>query len=457
MSDADPPAAARTPGPRSAEKPRVSTCPFADRAANCAISSFRSSLALLPPDLRLLLESGQTVLAAVLATDSSGGMECLAWGCGTRVLPDSMVAADTEGTRVADMHAEILARRAFSRLLMEETCQSVGPGVNGSPGHGTPLLLRDPSSPFPRLNPALAFHIYTSSAPCGNACIRRWASPLPSPPLDLPETEWPAARHPPFHPVGKKEGQLAVLCKSDPTLPPDPTAPLRPPFPPPGTAPRAAGWASSRASCSDKLLLRCALGLQGGLASSLLAPGEAARPASLVCGRKFLRPHLERAVCCRASSFLSKHSLAHPVVLCTAVKLDGGLYEAGRGAEFGFGAGVWYRGLAEPEVLDGRTGKVFTTGVQGEGGESAVSRAAMLACWVRAASCLGLVVPRAATDPQRGFADRYAAAKGMAAGYGEAKGELLVGWMPDWPRRRAREGAEGQRVVGLPLDPHAPS
>ena len=53
-------------------------------------------------------------------------------------------------------------------------------------------------------------------------------------------------------------------------------------------------------SCSDKMLRWSALGLQGGLLAHFVPPLHL---ASVVVGRRFSRPHCERALCCRLQDF----------------------------------------------------------------------------------------------------------------------------------------------------------
>ena len=87
--------------------------------------------------------------------------------------------------------------------------------------HDSPGLL-EPSSPLPssparpplRLRPGLTLHLYTSSVPCGNAALRRWAKPAPH---DEEATigrgaagagGWPIVPHPRLLVHARQEGQV---------------------------------------------------------------------------------------------------------------------------------------------------------------------------------------------------------------------------------------------------------
>ena len=108
-----------------------------------------------------------------------------------------------------------------------------GPGPGSNPGaiHGSPgahstnyfddtnwsVLERDGDGY--RVRPSVTFHMYTSSTPCGNAAIKRWAKgakekftdglgPFQTPPgsEEHGSPSWSAV----------KEGQIAFLYKRDP-------------------------------------------------------------------------------------------------------------------------------------------------------------------------------------------------------------------------------------------------
>jgi hypothetical protein len=71
------------------------------------------------------------------------------------------------------------------------------------------------TSPPLRIRPGLTFHLYTSSVPCGNAALRRWAKP---PPRDEEAAlgkfaegvgGWPLVPHPRLQVHARNEGQVS--------------------------------------------------------------------------------------------------------------------------------------------------------------------------------------------------------------------------------------------------------
>ena len=73
------------------------------------------------------------------------------------------------------------------------------------------------------LRPGTVLHMYCSSCPCGNASLRRWAqagkggeASLGAAAEALPEGEWPSESHPPLSRHALREGQVQLLVKRDP-------------------------------------------------------------------------------------------------------------------------------------------------------------------------------------------------------------------------------------------------
>ena len=423
------------PGPRSAEHAarRTSSCAFAENLASAAIAARDAAVAALPEPARaraLAASRGQTVLAAVVARDARRDplLRVVALGSGTKFLRAADVDADANvGERVRDCHAEVLARRAFKRFLYHQmaVCAEVGdaPSSSTAPARASSSsssssssspwhVLERVTSPSPRgafrVAAGVDFHLYVSSAPCGNATVKRWAKGARATSHEtLGAFEIPPGAFTHDRPSfgATKDGQLAFLYKRDGGGPPSeapagPSAdsaadferaerdgsvsvgsPRRSPphlsVVPPGTA-----TTGRILTCSDKLAVWSCVGLQGAL---LLSPGMLAEPAYLasVCvGRKFNAAILKRALCCRMRPFddrdhaakrqrrrggdddadetsapaeasrarnsaAASFSLTHPAVLCCATPLDGGLssYAPGQGATFDDVALTsWYTG-----------------------------------------------------------------------------------------------------------------
>ena len=339
---------------RHAEKQRTSSCGFADEVARRSIARYNESC---PSDLR---ESYvQTVLAAfILQGPSNEDLEVVALGVGTKVC--SMLG---DATRVRDMHAEVLARRGLLCWLYDQLEQ--GGGRCFEPVDGVRF----------GLSPSFSLHLYTSSAPCGNSCVRAWARCKKASILGIGPFICPKHEHPKFFVTAREEGQIAALVKkvatqgeSDEDEDEDedgdgpraaPTSPLRPP--PAGTL-YPSGDAPASLSCSDKIARWNCLGLQGALLSTWFEPLYL---SSVSVGRKFSQAHCERALCCRVGRFSSstgRFSLHHPSLLCSSVAFDEKpVVTSGQGV--GVGANfserrcfVSWSGGGQGEVLDGTTG-----------------------------------------------------------------------------------------------------
>ena len=405
---------------------RTSSCIFADNIAKASIAAYDAALASVPEPARTDAFGGgkQTVLAAVVARDElMDALRVVSLGTGTKFMSAVDIEADADaGARVRDSHAEVLARRGLRRFLYAQlalaskrsagpstgisrkrtrddddtgdgvTTESArgegddaGPGPGSNPGsihgrgaHSTnyfddanwSVLERDGDGY--RVRPSVTFHMYTSSTPCGNAAIKRWAKgakekftdglgPFQTPPgsEEHGSPSWSAV----------KEGQIAFLYKRDPgsCVSPDgdtrgateltgatdttttnattgsmnavPCECVPPSFIPPGT------WTSGRVlTCSDKLAVWSCVGVQG---AALMSRGMLTTPvylASVTVGRKFNQAILRRALCCRMHRFQSEREtctkggtgfeVRHLSVMCTAVPFDLGTYAEGEGAVF---------------------------------------------------------------------------------------------------------------------------
>eukprot|EP01079_Euglenida_sp_SAG-EU17-18_P006434 gene6434-1147_t len=411
------------------ERSRKSSCTFADEVARSCIATYHANRPPGPTD-------DQTVLAAFVIAREGHPLTVCSFGVGTKFLPSNLTRdpRGTAGERVRDCHAEVLARRGFVNFLYDQLEAALRVGRSGDAGEGSlpvPEQLHfewEEGSPgttsAPRrlaLRPGRELHFYTSSQPRGNATIKKWATCKAPLWHDLPPDAWPAPSHPPMHVTKgtRAQGHVSLLvkrqaCAVDGAAAVDAATPV-------GTAKVGSGFGSTM-TCSDKIARWNALGVQGGLLSHYFAP---LLMATCTVGRKFTQIICERALCCRlaAGGMLDIHHLS---MLCTAVKLDAGVYDmaAGQGAAFSDRCLVWSAGR-QVETLHGPTGLV----VPGDG-TSFVSRAALCA---RYGSVLRLdsdAVTRASlTKIADGGSVPYAALKaavGAAAGYTLRK-EMLLG------------------------------
>lgn len=296
---------------RSAEKKRkFSSHPAADLIAQLSVDAFRNTC---PTELQKALK--QTVLATivmeVVSNPTDSNFHVLSFGVGTKVVSKEIIeshrTSSSANSIVRDLHAEILAKRGFQRFLYQElekylsstssssnSCEVVQSIFEQSEGDDN-LKIKD----------NIKFHLYTSSQPCGNACIKRWAK------NDNKKDPLAAFQpHSRLYVTAAVEGQVAVLTKIHSNLRENNqkskfesvedallTDGIR--IFPPATAPVYTGLGNIM-TCSDKIAKWNVLGLQGALLTNFLRPVYL---SSVVVGRKFSEVHTRRALCCRLQDF----------------------------------------------------------------------------------------------------------------------------------------------------------
>ena len=203
---------------RHAEKRRRGTCEFANRIARISLDTYESTV---PKSYRDLHK--QTCVAAIVAhfdhqechgmnenlhvqstskEDVRDKLQVMGLGVGTKFLPASLLQDDQNNcTRIRDCHAEVLARRAFRRQILYEIENEMNENTkNASSSDYLPILERikddnkstmneaqrlesatfelanaskDRSLRY-RLKPGVTLHFYCSSAPCGNATLKKF-------------------------------------------------------------------------------------------------------------------------------------------------------------------------------------------------------------------------------------------------------------------------------------------
>lgn len=332
---------------RSAEADRLSSCRFADAAAAVAISTYKDRC---PEELRRSYK--QTVLAAFVLlvpnytscagdssqagatadsdTSSNHTLEVVSLGVGTKFLsiqqlidlknttaPDSITC---KSACLKDMHAEVLAKRGFQRFLMQECLIALTAAVNSNCAPSRYIEVMYTPSVSLRLREGITVHLYTSSQPCGNASIKRWAKgKAPTQHSDLKEDQFPIELHPALHFTAVHEGQVALLVKggvssgvvgieskTGDAITAELIADIEKKAQKieylPGTFP-ASLWPFrvGAMTCSDKIAKWNALGVQGGLLCNILS--SPIYLSTCVVGRKYSHPHLCRALCCRLNSY----------------------------------------------------------------------------------------------------------------------------------------------------------
>ena len=358
---------------RHAEKRRTSTCKFADRVARLSIEYYKNTIpeSDRPP---------QTCMATIVAhfRDEGNVLKVLGMGVGTKflshqVLQQEQLHSKKYGLRVRDCHAEVLARRAFRARLTSEILHR----LKGTPMLDSECILKRTSGTGNGgdrirfgLRDGVTLHLYTSSAPCGNATMKRFAKLQKEKFQDqLGEDEWPRRDHERMLGHSVKLGQFALLVKRDrgddalvedldnsttggvdreherkKTKLDEPQKPSRGGGKKGWPATTTDDWCPAGTSivelnrgsihtCSDKICRWSVLGLGGSLLSGLLV--TPLYLSTITVGRKFSEVTCRRASCCRVgetwkpeysqkqdSSYPSSYSLHHPAIMGTGVLMD---------------------------------------------------------------------------------------------------------------------------------------
>lgn len=185
---------------RHAEKRRIGTCEFANRVATVSLDAYRSAV---PKSHRDAMK--QTCVAAIVAHYSNkcnhsesvkngvGKLRVLGLGVGTKFISHDVLVEEQNnetnccyGRRIRDCHAEVLARRAFRRQVALEILEN----LRNKSSCDTKVEAADELSILERvecidddkqtsnicyrLKPNVTIHFYASSAPCGNATLKKF-------------------------------------------------------------------------------------------------------------------------------------------------------------------------------------------------------------------------------------------------------------------------------------------
>ena len=343
--------------------------------------SFQSRIAALAHEHHAILEStstfpqpGRKVIACFVLEDATdSNITVISFGTGTRCISGERLSM--RGDVVNDSHAEVLARRGLVRFLYDELRYFY---INtGEKSIFEPVSV-DSSQSLVKIKDRYRFHLYISTAPCGDgAQFSR----------DDTDNREPSAdgTHRPVM-SSKQQGVLRTKMEGGE-----------------GTIPIAEaqqqtwdgiqqGERLRTMSCSDKIARWNVLGLQGALLSHFVCP---IYMSSLTLGSLHHHGHLSRAVCCRFDNLkgdlLPPYTINHP-----ALGRIGGGDEMKRHTEKTTHYSInWAKGDEYPEVTNGMTGRPVTNPTTGtvlnetSNSVSRVSKAAMLSRFASVCESIG--------------------------------------------------------------------
>ena len=381
---------------RHIEKRRIGTCQFANRVASVSLDAYKS---VVPKPQRDAMK--QTVVAAIVVhysnkynqsdekQDNVGKLRVVGLGVGTKFVSHDLITEEQNsehnsyGKRIRDCHAEVLARRAFRRQVALEMLADLKRETSSDSDDDYSILERVECKDGEmqtnicyRLKPNVTLHFYASSAPCGNATLKKFVK-MEKEVFDasLGPDEWPQTAHTPIAAHSLRLGQFALLVKKDgsasasqdegnavdgsasasqdegnavemvstPQQLSEETCDQREVEQQPKKKKKTKIWPCRESdawcppscsitrynkgtihSCSDKICRWNCIGLQGSFLMPLLeAPMYM---TTLTVGRKFSRAICQRAVCCRAEGFGNnsndKYKLNHPALMETNVYMD---------------------------------------------------------------------------------------------------------------------------------------
>ncbi|XP_058503179.1 double-stranded RNA-specific adenosine deaminase [Solea solea] len=237
---------------------------------------------------------GRKILATVVMRKGEGLGTVVSLGTGNRCVKGEELSL--KGETVNDCHAEIISRRGFLRFLYSELLKYYD-------GAGDCIFELGDENKL-RLKPDITFHLYISTAPCGDGALFD---------KSCSETGDEVAGHQPLF-ENAKQGKLRTKVENgEGTIPVESSAIV------PTWDGIQHGERLRTMSCSDKILRWNVLGLQGALLSHFMHPIYL---KSITLGYLYSHGHLTRAVCCRLArdgeaffqSLPSPFMLNHPEV-----------------------------------------------------------------------------------------------------------------------------------------------
>lgn len=280
---------------------------------------------------------GRKILAAlVMKTEQERYGKVICFGTGNRCISGEHIRQD--GTVLNDSHAEVITRRSFLRFLYQQLMDYYS-------GKEDTIIELDALGEKLQIKSNFTFHLYVSTAPCGDAAIFAHNSTVDDEATPNPST---SGHNPLF--ANNIQGLLRTKMEAgEGTIPIEDCCGIQ-------------AWDAVKQgnrlrtmSCSDKIAAWNVIGIQGALLSHFIHPIYI---NSITLGALYHHGHLSRAVCCRLEGktafgdFLpAGYTLNHPQLGC--VSTYKALRETEKTKPFGIN---WCYGDSKPEVTNALTG-----------------------------------------------------------------------------------------------------
>jgi len=281
--------------------------------------------------------SGRKVVACMIQENSYNNIKfVVALGSGNRCITGERLSL--EGKVVNDSHAEIVCRRAFQRYLYSQ--------VECSFENKHSIFEQKMNGPA-KLKDGISFHLYISTAPCGDGALFTPQSNAKSTSSTLRD------HYPTFS--SKVHGILRSKIEDG-----EGTIPIEIRTSEPSFDGILRGERLRTMSCSDKICRWNILGLQGALLSHLIEPIYL---DSLTLGYLYDHGHISRAVCCRITKNNKSFDNELPMPFYLNHPWIGRVsrYEPSRETEKTNNISInWVINEPLVEVTDGRTGSCLS-------------------------------------------------------------------------------------------------